>query len=97
MACSIMQKTLLRLELEQQAEEIGSSIWGGAAIPDPVNEWVVDWPAFAHGYLTGAFLHRLMCICTTIKQRRQMHQNQQSPVKLMYSKDNKLCRAAPTL
>ena len=37
-ACSIMQKTLLWLELEQQAEEVGSSIWGGAALPDPVNK-----------------------------------------------------------
>ncbi len=85
-----MQKTLLWLELEQQAEEVGSSTWGGAALPDPVNEWVFDWPAFARGYLTRVFLHRLMRICTTIEQRRQMHQDKQSPVKLIYSKDDKL-------
>jgi len=75
MACSIMQKTLLWLELEHQAEEVGSSIWGSAALPYPVNEWVVDWPAFAHGYLTCALLHRLTCICITNKQRQQMHQD----------------------
>lgn len=72
MACSIMQKTLLWLELEQQAEEVGGSIWGSAAFPDPVNEWVVDWPAFVHGCLTCILLHRLTCVWTTIKQRGQM-------------------------
>ena len=39
-----------------------AAIWGGAAVPDPVNERVFDWPAFAHGYLTGGFLHMLMCL-----------------------------------
>ena len=62
MACSIMPQTLLWLELEHQAEEVSSGIWGGAALPDPVNERVFDWPAFAHGYLTGGFLHMLMCL-----------------------------------
>ncbi len=64
MACSIMQKTLLGLELEQQAEEVCGSIWGGAAFPDPVNEWVLDWPAFMHGYLTGNLLYVFMSVCT---------------------------------
>lgn len=58
-----MQKALLWLELDQQAGEVGSSIWGGAALPDPVNEWVLDRPAFMHGYLTGNLLHRLMSAC----------------------------------
>ncbi len=49
MACSIMHKALLWLELEEQAEEVGSSIGGGTALPDPVNEWVLDRPAFIHG------------------------------------------------
>lgn len=38
----------------QQAEEVCGSIWGGAALPNPVNEWVLD-PAFVHGCLT--------CVC----------------------------------
>lgn len=63
MACSGVQKALLWLELEQQAEEVGSSIWGGAALPDPVNESVLDRPAFMHGYRTGNLLHRLMSVC----------------------------------
>jgi len=50
-----MQKTPLWLELEQQAEEVCGSIWGGAALPYPVNEWVLDQPAFVHGCLT--------CVC----------------------------------
>ena len=90
MACSIMQKTLLWLELEQQAEEVGSSIWGGAALPDPVNEWVVHWPAFTRSYLTRILLYRLRCVWTTIKQRGQTRQDKQSCVALIYSKDGKL-------
>ena len=57
-----MQQTILWLELEHQAEEVTSGIWGGAAVPDPVNERVFDWPALVHGYLTGVFLHRLICL-----------------------------------
>jgi len=64
-----MQKTLLWLELEQQAEEVGSSIWGGAALFDPVNEWVFDWPAFVHGYLISILLHSRICVGTIMSTK----------------------------